>query len=37
MTKRLYDLMKQGEDDNKLYDSVSEIKEFIDCCRTIWL
>ena len=36
-TKRLYDLMKQGEDDNKLYDSVSEIKEFIDCCRTIWL
>lgn len=36
-TKRLNDLMKQGEDDNKLYDSVSEIKEFIDCCRTIWL
>ena len=34
-TKRINELMKEGEDDKKLYDSVSKIKEFIDECRAL--
>lgn len=34
-TKRINELMKEGEDDKKLYYSVSKIKEFIDECRAL--